>query len=121
MSRFEIFKSLKVGEHRPFRLVETIDTFDGPRSRIMEGSWESWREAAEHVRKVDPFVHATHHIQLLLKEGCTVLYQEQFYGTDLEAEQRLGEMWNDKTPANGSGYLATLRRQDENEPYQEIG
>lgn len=122
MSRFEIFKSMKVGVTRPFRIIETTETFDGPRSRIVDGTWASWREAAQRLRDfgvVDIF--ASHELSLYLKDGHTVQYREEFYGSDVEASARLTEIWSDRTPANGSGFQATIRRYGEPKFYEQIG
>ena len=121
MRRFEILKSMAVGDKLPFRIIETSETMDGPRSRICDGRWASWKEAADYLKPIDPTVFATHELSLYLKEGWTIQYREDFYGSDVEASARLTEIWNERTPANGSGFQATIRRYGEGKPYEQIG
>lgn len=121
MSRFEILKSMKVGVTKPFRIIETADTLDGPRSRICDGTWASWKEAAEYLRPISAASFATHELSLILKEGSQVLYREEFYGSDVEASSRLTDLWNAHTPANGQSFQATIRRYGEPNFYEQIG
>lgn len=121
MRRFDILKSMTVGDRLPFLIIETTETLDGPRSRICDGRWASWKDAADHLKPIDPTVFATHELSLYLKDCRTIQYREDFYGSDVEASFRLTEIWNDRTPANGSGYQATIRRYGEAKPYEQIG
>ena len=121
MSKFEILKSMKVGAKLPFRIIETTQTMDGPRSRICDGMWATWKEAADHLKPFDGSIFATHDLSLMLREGSQVIYREEFYGSDVEASARLTEIWNERTPANGSGYQATIRRYGEGKFYEQIG
>jgi hypothetical protein len=121
MSRFEIFKSMKAGVVSPFRIIETNETFDGPRSRIMDGCFKSWREAADHIRPVDATIHASHELTIYYADGSTILHREEFYGSDIEAQKQLTTIWNDKTPADGTGFKATARRYGNPKPFNTIG
>lgn len=43
--RIELFKQIEPQSDRPFRLLETIITSDGPRSRVCDGTWKFEAEA----------------------------------------------------------------------------
>ena len=119
--RFTIWKSMDAGDLRPFRIIEVTQTVDGPRSRICEGTWKTWREAAEHIRPVDPSIFASHELTILYPDGSKILAREEFYGSDYEAQCRLSDLWNDRTPTNGTGFKGTIRRYGEPKPFDTIG
>ncbi|WLR90947.1 hypothetical protein [Shinella zoogloeoides] len=48
------------------------------------------------------------------------VYYEAINTTELIAEQRLSELWNDHTPADGSRYRATMRRAGDRRIIQSI-
>ena len=87
----------------------------------MSGTWSSWREAAEYLRPISAAIFSSHELSLYLKDGHTIQYREEFYGSDVEASARLAEIWNDRTPANGSSYQADARRYGEPKPFDTIG
>jgi len=49
MNRFEIYCSCNPSTRKPFRIIETQVTIDGPRSRICDGSYETVFDAQEAV------------------------------------------------------------------------
>ncbi len=52
--RYEILRQVEPPTHRPFRIVETLDTKDGPRSRVCDGMWATLEEAKEQIPVITP-------------------------------------------------------------------
>lgn len=44
-SIFQVFKQEYPTSAKPYRIIETVITTDGPRSRICDGCWETFVEA----------------------------------------------------------------------------
>lgn len=47
--RLKIFRICDPGERRPFGIMETVETTEGPRTRICSGRWTEMHEAAEEL------------------------------------------------------------------------
>jgi hypothetical protein len=41
-------------------------------------------------------------------ESHSPIHEEVFIGSNLEASRRLTDVWNEKTPCDGTGFRATL-------------
>ncbi len=50
-STFMIIQQLSPPTSRPYRLLETCETSDGPRTRVCDGTWRESAEAFEEVGK----------------------------------------------------------------------
>lgn len=48
-------------------------------------------------------------------------YEGEFIGSPGDAERHLSDMWNEHTPADGTGYRATLRETGQRRIHQAIG
>lgn len=92
----------------------------GPGTRKEHVLWEAEQclKAMPGYAPPDPT-----HIIRIYPIGCRgeTLYEEPFVGTDLQAERRLSEVWNDQTPPDGSRFRAVLRRTGERRTYMRIG
>jgi hypothetical protein len=120
MSKFAIIKMMGPVTDRPFRVLETTGTIDGPRTRIAEGCWDTWDKAAHHLKQFTAENFATHQLSIGYADG-RVLRQEDFHGTDHEAEGQLDDMWVTDVPLNPGGMRAYARRYREQKPFYEIG
>jgi hypothetical protein len=65
--RYEILRQVTPRTQRPFRIIETLDTKDGPRSRVCNGTWATLDEAKAEVSASAPDLLAA------LKEVLRVL------------------------------------------------
>lgn len=64
----------------------------------------------------------THHLQVwCIGDRDATLQDELFTGDDVAARNRLSEIWNAYTPADGTGWRATAKRKGEPEPFDRIG
>ncbi len=49
------------------------------------------------------------------------IYFENFVGSEIEAENRMSDVWNGNTPSDGTRYRATLTPAGERRPIMTIG
>lgn len=64
------------------------------------------------------------HVLKIAEKGRTlarVIHTEKFAGTDLEADNRLSDLWNKHVPGDGTRYRATSRRIGERSAASTIG
>lgn len=74
---------------------------------------------AAEIRRETEF---THHLQVwCIGDRDATLQEELFSGDDVAARNRLSEIWNAYTPADGTGWRATAKRKGEPEPFDRIG
>lgn len=48
---FALIQIMHPRSRRPFRIIETYQTSDGPRTRIVDGHWPTYNEAWEELEK----------------------------------------------------------------------
>lgn len=48
---FSLIQIMHPRSRRPFRIIETYQTSDGPRTRVCDGHWPTYNEAWEELEK----------------------------------------------------------------------
>lgn len=75
---FALIQIMHPRSRRPFRIIETYETSDGPRTRVADGHWptynEAWEELEKRVKRCAGLVSPQYSssIQEVLSEGSAM-------------------------------------------------
>ena len=111
-NRFEIFKSMKAGVARPFRIIETNETFDGPRSLTHASGFLFARDeriylvTSRHVVIDEPSAHHPDRLEIELHTDAHNLAQSTGFSVPLYRHGR--SLWRQGADAGGDIDVAVI-------------